>query len=117
MRKNIESLGRLIQEKRGKLSYRDAAVEVGIGHATLARLEKGFVPDISTLNKVCKWLGKNPDEILGYNSSTTPQKTTLTVSAHFRTNNPDPKTVEALASMILKASSMQPKTSIPDPTK
>ena len=114
MKKNLESLGPLLRQKRGKTSYRDAAIEIGIGHATLARLEKGFAPDIPTLNKVCKWLGKDPNEILGYSTTSASTPTTLTVSAHFRTNNPDPNTVKALAAMILQASKMQPRVNLPN---
>ena len=110
MKRNIQSLGQMLRDKRGNQNLRDAANEIGIGHTTLARLEKGFQPDITTFNKICKWLGKNPNEILGYDNPQTEKSQTLTVSAHFRTNSPNEDTVKALALMILHASKMQPVT-------
>lgn len=39
-----------------ELSLRDLGAEIGIGAATLMRLEQGRVPDGSTLAKVLAWL-------------------------------------------------------------
>jgi DNA-binding XRE family transcriptional regulator len=48
----LEDLGRLILQKRTKLGLgiRAAAREVGVSHATLARVEKGFLPDLEHAN-------------------------------------------------------------------
>lgn len=40
-----------------KLSLRDLAEEVGIGHATLARIEKGATPDMDTARKLMPYAG------------------------------------------------------------
>lgn len=55
----LEDLGRLILEKRKerRLAIRPAAREVGISHSTLARVEKGFMPDLESYDKIRKWLG------------------------------------------------------------
>ena len=49
----LEDIGRLILEKRTKLGLgiRAAARAVGISHATLARVEKGFLPDLGELRE------------------------------------------------------------------
>src|SRR5436190_20767278 len=55
----LEDLGRLILAKRNErgLGIRAAAREVGISHATLARVEKGFLPDLENYEKIRRWLG------------------------------------------------------------
>ena len=47
------------------MGIRAAAGEIGISPATLSRIERGRVPDIETLGKVCRWLGVDPAEYLG----------------------------------------------------
>jgi len=55
----LEDLGRLVLAKRNKsgLGIRGAAKEIGISHATLARVEKGFLPDLENYEKIRRWLG------------------------------------------------------------
>ena len=62
----IEELGRLIAIKRGGRGVRAAAAEVGVSSATLSRVENGHMPDLETFAKICKWLGKDPREFLGF---------------------------------------------------
>jgi len=42
-----------------------AVKEIGIGPATLMRVESGRIPDVETFGKICKWLKKDPAEFLG----------------------------------------------------
>lgn len=51
-------LGTVIKKYRvmSELTMRDVAKEVGIGAATLMRLEKGHSPDGATLAKILAWL-------------------------------------------------------------
>jgi len=46
------------------ISVRSAAKEIGIGAATLARLEVGgsYYPNIITYFRICKWLGADYSE-------------------------------------------------------
>lgn len=51
-------LGKVIRKYRvtSELSLRDVGKEIGIGAATLMRLEQGRDPDGATLTKVLMWL-------------------------------------------------------------
>ena len=40
--------------------------DVGISSATLSRVENGHMPDLETFAKICKWLGRDPREFLGF---------------------------------------------------
>ena len=43
------------------VDLRDAAKEIGIGYATLSRIENKKKPDIETLAAVCYWIGQPID--------------------------------------------------------
>ena len=51
-------LGKVIRKYRvtSELSLRDVGKEIGIGAATLMRLEQGRDPDGKTMSKVLAWL-------------------------------------------------------------
>lgn len=94
--KLLENLGRRVLERRGGLGVRAAAKEIGISHATLSRVERGFHPDLATLEKIATWLG---EEI--------PAAPALQVNlpqVHFRRHREvSPAAASALAEMILLA--------------
>jgi transcriptional regulator with XRE-family HTH domain len=98
----LEDIGRLIAQRREKqeLGVRAAAREIGISHATLSRVEKGFLPDLENYEKICKWLGIEADGVnLRTPSVNIPQ-------VHFRREKTaTPETAAALARMILAAQS------------
>ena len=52
--------------KRGARGVRAAAAEAEISSATFSRVENGHMPDLETFAKICKWLGKDPREFLGF---------------------------------------------------
>lgn len=52
-----ELIGAIAKRHRGARGVREAAREIGISHATLSRVERGFAPDARTLQRVCAWLG------------------------------------------------------------
>ena len=113
--RKLSSLGALVRKKRGERKLRETAREVGIGPATLMRVENGRIPDIETFGKLCKWLRVDPGTFLGFEpeqasrSSQVPSPDTpISLSAHFRADQtPEPATVSALAKMILLAVSSQ----------
>src|SRR4051794_10673386 len=53
----LENLGRRVKEKRGAQGIRLTAKQIGISHATLSRVERGFLPDLENYKKLLQWLG------------------------------------------------------------
>ncbi|HZR02982.1 MAG TPA: helix-turn-helix transcriptional regulator [Burkholderiales bacterium] len=111
----LATLGSQVKKHRGNKTLRDAAKEIGIGAATLMRVEAGRVPDLDTFGKICKWLKVDPGGYLGFptgSSATTANAGVMTMSAHFRADvTPNSKTAQALATMIMLAVARQ-KSSI-----
>ena len=95
----LENFGRKTLEKREKegLGLRAAAKKMGITHATLSRVEKGFHPDLATYQKIYRWLVGEPAVVVPTEDSLAPQ-------VHFRRE----KTIstdlaQSLEQMILHA--------------
>jgi len=61
----IDQLAQLVSRKRGSMGIRAAAKEIGISPTTLSRIERGHVPDLRTLDKVCNWAGADPAKFTG----------------------------------------------------
>ena len=104
----LEDMGRLILDKRNKLGLgiRAAAREVGISHATLARVEKGFLPDLENYEKIRRWLGIADKAALAKTG------TANTPHVHFRRKKTaTSETAAALARMIIAAQAAWPKDS------
>lgn len=98
----LQTLGRILADRRGERGIRAVAKEIGISHATLSRVERGYMPDLETFSKICKWLEVDPGEMLGCKTSQKPA--VPNVSVHFRKDQAlAPKTAQALANMILAA--------------
>jgi len=80
---DTNDLAPLVIRKRGNMGIRAAAGEIGISPTTLSRVEKGHVPDMATLTKICDWIGEAPAMFTGIgglqiafkNKKTTPVKT------------------------------------------
>jgi transcriptional regulator with XRE-family HTH domain len=97
----FQSLGRRLIERRKGRGIREAAGEIGISAATLSRVERGYLPDVETFGKICRWLEINPAEVLGMERAQAPSPN---VAVHFRKDRAlAPKTASALAEMILAA--------------
>jgi len=77
------------------MGVRAAAKEIGISPSTLSRIEKGHVPDVATLDKVCEWLGEEASRFTGVGN--------LQIAFKNRKAVP-PQTAKALAQLIEKAS-------------
>lgn len=61
---DIELLGRLVHAerlKRGRLSLRAAAEQAEVPFNTLARVEKGDLPDLANFRRIVHWLGLPPE--------------------------------------------------------
>ena len=61
----IGDLAGLVQKKKGSMGVRATAAEIGISPTTLSRIERGHLPDLGTLEKVCKWLGEDMAKFTG----------------------------------------------------
>jgi transcriptional regulator with XRE-family HTH domain len=93
----LENLGRMVLEKRGSRGVREVAKEIGISHATLSRVERGFHPDLENYQKITRWLGVADELRLKDTGKTVPQ-------VHFRrTKTVNPQTAQSLANLILAA--------------
>ena len=119
LKRPLESLGVLVREKRGHHKLRETAKEIGIGPATLMRVESGRIPDVETFGKLCRWLKLDPKEFLGFDAkevAKSPTDSHVSVfTAHLKTEKtPKKETVQALAQMILIAMSTQPVLSEPE---
>ena len=107
----LECLGALVREKRGHHKLRETAQDIGIGPATLMRVESGRIPDVETFGKFCIWLKIDPAEFLGFD--TKPQGKTQpspvsTIAVHFKADKtPKKETVQALAQLAGFAMSSQ----------
>jgi transcriptional regulator with XRE-family HTH domain len=61
---DIETLGLLVRkerERRGRLSLRAAAEQADVPFNTLARVEKGDLPDLANFRRIVVWLGLPPE--------------------------------------------------------
>jgi transcriptional regulator with XRE-family HTH domain len=97
----LQTLGRKLLEKRGELGVREVSAKIGISPATLSRVERGYLPDLDTFGKVCRWLNIDPGEVLGIRTGV---KRMPKVAVHFRKDRElAPKTAHALAQLILAA--------------
>lgn len=92
---NIDEIAPLVLRKRGNMGVRAAAKEIGISPTTLTRIEKGHVPDVGTLQKICDWLGEEPAKFTGVFG--------LQIAFKNKTTMP-PETARSLANLIEEAS-------------
>ncbi|MEU1343268.1 helix-turn-helix transcriptional regulator [Streptomyces sp. NPDC005827] len=57
---DVDELGTLLRERRGKLSLRQAATAAGVSFSTFSRVEGGAQPDLATFTRLCAWLSVPP---------------------------------------------------------
>jgi len=97
----LQILGRRLAEKRKSRGIREVAKDIGVSPATLSRIERGYVPDIETFGKVCRWMNVDPGEILGVKPKVA---STPKAAVHFKKDQTlQFETAQALAQMILAA--------------
>jgi DNA-binding Xre family transcriptional regulator len=101
----MQELSLMVKQKRGGDGLRKAAAEIGITHTTLSRVESGKVPDLKTFGLICKWLGVEPNQILGFTQSSPAKAPTLHTQpmAHYRAQKTmGPETAQHLGVLIVK---------------
>lgn len=100
---SLQSLGRLVARKRGKVGIRATAREIGVSPATLSRVENGQLPDLENFTKFCQWLEIDPASVLGFSTG----HRLPTVAVHFRSRQTmSVETAAALQDLILAAQRM-----------
>jgi transcriptional regulator with XRE-family HTH domain len=103
----LEDLGRRVAKHREKLGLgiRAAAKEIGVSHPTLSRIERGHLPDLENYQRICRWLGEDPESNVMPPAVVGPSdETPVVAEVHFRKRaTVSPKTAQALAQMILAA--------------
>ena len=110
--KTLQSLGRLVRDRRGDKRLKEVATSIGISAPTLMRVENGRVPDVTTFLKLCNWLQISPADF-GYTPDSEKKKSqkdhqAMMISAHLKGDKtPNEDTVRALIQMLLLATSMQ----------
>jgi transcriptional regulator with XRE-family HTH domain len=98
---SIDDLGAKVSQHRAQNPIRKAAAEIGIGHATLSRIENGHIPDLETFAKICAWLGEDAGSVLGMKKRDDPVSS---AAVHFRSKRaPSKDTAAALGDLILNA--------------
>jgi len=99
----IQTLGLKLLDQRGERGIREVAKEIGISHATLSRVERGFLPDLDTFSKVCRWLNVDPGRILQVRSPGDAAEAP-SAAVHFKKESTvSPRMAQALAQLILAA--------------
>lgn len=100
--KTLSSLGAMVRKKRGDAKLRETAHDIGIGPATLMRVENGRIPDVATFGKLCQWLGVDPGSFLGFEQKEEePPPEMSFFTAHLKIDQtPKKETLDALSKMI-----------------
>jgi transcriptional regulator with XRE-family HTH domain len=99
-RVSLQNLGRRLVEERAARGIRETAKEIGVSPATLSRVERGYLPDLETFTKICKWLQLDPAEVLALKTS--PRESPPKAAVHFRKQREiSPRTAQALAQLII----------------
>lgn len=100
---SIGDLGRLLAAKRGSRGVRAAALEANVSPATFSRVENGHMPDLETFAKLCKWLDKDPGEILGLEAHSDAHEAPAAVVHFKKKKTVSMETAKALGELILAA--------------
>ena len=98
---NLSDLGPLVanERKRRGLSIRDAAKDAGVPFNTLARVEKGHLPDLAKFKRLVEWAGGDVSDFFEPRErvETTPE----VLAAHLRTDpNLSAEAAERIAGLV-----------------
>ena len=98
---DLSDLGRLVLAERTRrgMSLRDAALAIGIPFNTLARVEKGHVPDLPKFKRLVEWCGADIKQFFEIQEKAT--ATTEVIAEHLRADrNLPPEAAERIAGII-----------------
>ena len=97
----LSDLGHLVLAERSRrgISLRDAALDVGIPFNTLARVEKGHVPDLPKFKRLVEWCGADIKQFFEIQEKAT--TTTDVIAAHLRADRDlPPEAAERIAGIV-----------------
>ena len=97
----LSDLGRLVLDERGRrgMSLREAALTTGIPFNTLARVEKGHVPDLPKFKRLVEWCGADIRQFFEIREKTT--ATSDVIAEHLRADrNLPPEAAERIAGIV-----------------
>ena len=100
-RLELSDLGRLVADERQRrgISIREAASETGIPFNTLARVEKGHVPDLPKFKRLVDWCGADVRDFFELKEKAT--ATTDLIAEHLRADrNLPPEAADRIAAIV-----------------
>ena len=98
---DLGELGQLVHAERTRrgLSLREAAVETEIPLNTLARVEKGHVPDLQKFKRLVEWVGADIQQFFEVQQRAT--ATTEVIAEHLRADrNLPPDAADRIAAIV-----------------
>ena len=98
---DLSDLGRLVLAERTRrgMSLRAAAVAIGIPFNTLARVERGHVPDLPKFKRLVEWCGADIKQFFEVQEKAT--ATTDVIAEHLRADrNLPPEAAERIAGIV-----------------
>ena len=98
---DLSDLGQLVYAERTRrgLSLREAAVETEIPLNTLARVEKGHVPDLQKFRRLVEWSGIDIQQFFEIHERAT--ATTEVIAEHLRADrNLPPEAADRIAAIV-----------------
>ena len=98
---DLSDLGRLVLAERSRrgTSLREAALAIGIPFNTLARVEKGHVPDLPKFKRLVEWCGADIKQFFEIQEKTT--ATSDVIAEHLRADrNLPPESAERIAGIV-----------------
>ena len=97
----LSDLGRLVASERSRrgMSLREAALATGIPFNTLARVEKGHVPDLPKFKRLVEWCGADIKQFFEIHEKA--KVTTDIVAGHLRADrNLPPEAADRIAGIV-----------------
>ena len=81
---DLSDLGRIVlgERRRRRMSLREAALDIGIPFNTLARVERGRVPDLPKFKRLAEWCGADINRFFEFEERVIP--TTDIIAEHLR---------------------------------
>ena len=99
---DIDMLQTLVRQRRARdgLSLRAAAAEAEVPFNTLARVERGHLPDLANFRRIVNWLGVPAERFFAPERTRT--ESTPEVIAHHLLHDPDltPQAAAQIASLV-----------------